>query len=68
MNVTDIIAKSGGPYRLARALGINHSAVLRWTRVPPGRAHAVARIAEISLHDINDELWPIDGHVEQESA
>lgn len=68
MNVTEIIAKAGGPNRLARALGINRSAVARWTRVPPERAHIVAQMAEISLQDINDKLWPVADHPEQESA
>ena len=49
------LERVGGPAALARALGINASAVTQWRRLPPGRAFEVAQLAGM---DVSDFLRP----------
>jgi hypothetical protein len=54
MKTQEIIAKAGGPNSVARELGISHTSVLRWKRVPPKYAKRVAALSGVPLH----EIWP----------
>lgn len=44
--ITDAISAAGGVTKLAKLIGITHSAILQWDKVPPGRALDVERATE----------------------
>lgn len=56
--IKDIIARAGGPAKLAASLGITSAAVSQWTRVPAERVLAVARASGLPAHDIRPDLYP----------
>jgi DNA-binding transcriptional regulator YdaS (Cro superfamily) len=58
MDTRTIITLAGGPSRVARAIGVHHSSVVKWTRVPPLRARAVARLAGLQPHDVRPDIYP----------
>jgi DNA-binding transcriptional regulator YdaS (Cro superfamily) len=57
MNMRDIIASGGGASKLARALGLHHTTVLGWDRVPAERVPAVSAVTGIPRHELRPELW-----------
>ena len=44
--------------KLAVELGITHSAVSQWRRVPAERVLAVERLTGVSRHDLRPDLYP----------
>ena len=54
MSIKAIIKKAGGPSHVARLLGIHHSAVIRWGKVPD---HHVVRF-EAATGIPREELRP----------
>lgn len=57
MNTKDVIAAAGGASALARALGLHHTTVLGWKRIPAERVPAVSRLIGISRHELRPDLW-----------
>jgi DNA-binding transcriptional regulator YdaS (Cro superfamily) len=51
------IAAAGTRYRLARLLGINPSAVLRWKRVPTERILEIERMVGIPREELRPDLY-----------
>lgn len=58
MEVSEIIAAAGGPAKLARQLGLHHTTVLGWRRVPAERALAVEAITGIPRHKLRPDIYP----------
>lgn len=55
------IDAAGGPTKLAKALGVTHSAVSHWTRVPAERVLAVAKASGIAPHLLRPDIYPPPG-------
>ncbi|MCX8003344.1 MAG: helix-turn-helix domain-containing protein [Burkholderiaceae bacterium] len=53
-----LIARAGGPARLARALGITPAAVSQWQRVPAERLHQVAALLGQPASRLRPDLFP----------
>ena len=51
------IEKAGGIAALARELGIKHTAIYSWSRVPAGRVLEVERITGISRHELRPDIF-----------
>lgn len=49
--------KAGGVVALARELGIKHTALYSWKRVPAGRVLEVERISGISRHAMRPDIF-----------
>lgn len=67
MDIKDILGAAGGPSAVARKIGRHHSTVLRWTRVPPRHARAVAALTGIALHVIRPDIYPAPSPVPSQS-
>lgn len=57
MDIREIIKRGGGPSKLARSLGLHHTSVLGWQRVPAGRVKRVSELTGVPLYEIRPELW-----------
>lgn len=55
--VSDAAEKAGGVVALARELGIRHTALYSWTRVPAERVLDIERITGISRHDLRPDIF-----------
>lgn len=55
--VTKAAEKAGGVVALARELGIKHTALYSWNRVPAERVLDVERISGISRHDLRPDIF-----------
>ena len=53
----EAIRLAGGARALARELGIDHSAIIRWERVPPLRVLEVERLTGISRHQLRPDIF-----------
>jgi len=51
------LEKAGGVRALARALGISHTAILQWRRVPYERLLEVEKITGIRRETLRPELY-----------
>ncbi|MBT9373413.1 Cro/CI family transcriptional regulator [Rhizobium sp. CSW-27] len=49
--------QAGGVVSLARELGIKHTSLYRWARVPAARALEFERITGISRHDLRPDVY-----------
>lgn len=49
--------KAGGVVSLARELGIKHTAMYSWKRVPAERVLDIERIAGISRHELRPDIF-----------
>lgn len=49
--------KAGGVVALARELGIKHTAMYSWNRVPAERVLEVERITGISRHELRPDIF-----------
>lgn len=54
----DILKKHGVRAKIARELGLNHSAPYQWRDVPANRVIAVARILSVSPSVLRPDLYP----------
>lgn len=52
------LKERGSLTAMARELGISHSAILQWVRIPAERVLVVERITGISRHDLRPDLYP----------
>lgn len=55
--VTKAASRAGGVTALARALGIKHTALYSWTRVPAERVLDIERITGISRHELRPDIF-----------
>jgi DNA-binding transcriptional regulator YdaS (Cro superfamily) len=55
--VAQAAEKAGGVVALARELGIKHTALYSWQRVPAERVLEIERISGISRHDIRPDVF-----------
>lgn len=49
--------KAGGVVALARELGIKHTAMYSWNRVPAERVLDIERVTGISRHDLRPDIF-----------
>jgi DNA-binding transcriptional regulator YdaS (Cro superfamily) len=56
-DIRSIAAIVGGVVALSRALGLSHSAVSAWTRIPAERVLDVERITGVSRELIRPDLY-----------
>lgn len=49
--------KAGGIVSLARELGIKHTSLYSWPRVPAGRVLDFERISGLSRHEIRPDVY-----------
>lgn len=49
--------KSGGVVSLSRELGIKHTALYSWKRVPAERVRDISRITGLSPNDIRPDIF-----------
>lgn len=59
LTLRDVISIAGGCVQLSRALGIDHTAVVKWKRVPARRLAEVARITGIAPQVLRPDLAEI---------
>lgn len=55
--VTQAAEKAGGVVALARELGIKHTALYSWNRVPAERVLDIERITGISRHEQRPDIF-----------
>ena len=55
--VTQAAEKVGGVVALSRELGIKHTAMYSWNRVPAERVLDIERITGISRHDLRPDIF-----------
>ena len=58
--VDDAIRAAGGPTKLARALGLDHSTIIGWRRigrVPAERVRKVSEVTGIAAHLLRPDLF-----------
>lgn len=58
MDIAIIIKAAGGVTSLAKKLGISHSSVIEWKRVPPRHAMKISEITGIALHELRNDIFP----------
>ena len=57
MDIKDLIRRGGGPSKIGRALGLSHSTVLGWSKVPAEHVLAVETETGISRHEIRPDVF-----------
>lgn len=57
MSIKAIIKKAGGPSKVARLLGIHHSAVLRWQDVPYERVLELEAATGIPREELRPDFF-----------
>ncbi|WP_408736782.1 Cro/CI family transcriptional regulator [Acetobacter thailandicus] len=57
MNIQAIIKEIGGPSHVARLLGISHSTVLRWKRIPDNRIIAFEAATGVPRELLRPDLF-----------
>lgn len=57
MDIRAIVRAGGGPLKLGKALGLKHSSVCCWTRVPAPHVRSVSKLTGIALHDLRPDLY-----------
>ncbi|MBO1325371.1 helix-turn-helix domain-containing protein [Acetobacter sp. TBRC 12305] len=57
MSIKAIIKRAGGASTVARLLGIHHSAVVRWEKVPDGRVVALEAATGIPREELRPDLF-----------
>lgn len=55
--ITIAASKSGGIVALARELGIRHTALYSWKRIPAERVLDIERITGISRHELRPDIF-----------
>jgi len=55
--VTQIRATRGLPVEVARACGIERSAVYQWHRVPVEQVHTVAKVLDLTPEQIRPDIF-----------
>lgn len=55
--MSEIIRRTGGLVKTAKAVGRHHATILGWTRVPPQHVKAVSAASGIPAHELRPDLW-----------
>lgn len=55
--VTKAAEKAGGVVALSRELGIKHTALYSWKRVPAERVVDIERVTGISRHELRPDIF-----------
>lgn len=55
--VSQAAERAGGVVALARELGIKHTAMYSWTRVPAERVLDIERVTGISRHELRPDIF-----------
>lgn len=55
--VTKAAEKAGGVVALSRELGIKHTAMYSWKRVPAERVADIERVTGISRHELRPDIF-----------
>jgi DNA-binding transcriptional regulator YdaS (Cro superfamily) len=57
--IIEACAAVGGVVKLAKLLGITHSAILQWDKVPPNRALDVERVtaSRVTRYDMRPDIY-----------
>lgn len=55
--VREAASRTGGVVALARELGIKHTALYSWRRVPDKRVLQIERLTGISRHDMRPDIF-----------
>ncbi len=61
MDVSEVIKAGGGPLKLSKALGCDHSSVIGWRtrgQVPVERVLPLERLLGIPRHDLRPDIYP----------
>lgn len=59
MDIREIIRAGGGPTKLGQAVGLKHSSVIAWKRVPADHLAAVSQATGIPPHVLRPDLAEI---------
>jgi DNA-binding transcriptional regulator YdaS (Cro superfamily) len=57
MDVKALIKTAGGPTKVARGLGLSHSTVIGWDRIPAAHVPALSRLLNIPRHELRPDMW-----------
>ncbi len=57
MHIKEIIKKAGGGVKLAKKIGIYHSAVYRWKHIPVQRLSDVEKITGIPREELRPDIF-----------
>lgn len=57
MDITEIIERAGGVTKVARECGLTHPSVSVWTQVPPRHVLTVARLSNLTPHEIRPDIF-----------
>lgn len=57
MSIRSIIKRAGGPSKVARLLGIHHSAVIRWDNIPYERVIPLEEATGIPREELRPDLF-----------
>ncbi|WP_282758356.1 hypothetical protein [Komagataeibacter saccharivorans] len=57
MNVHEIIRRAGGPLKVGKAINRHHATIIGWKRVPAEHARTVARMADLTPHDLRPDVF-----------
>lgn len=57
MELSKIIAKAGGPSKVAKAIGRHHTSILGWKRVPVEHVKAMETLTGIPRHILRDDVY-----------
>lgn len=60
--IDDIIDRAGSKAKLARHLGIKHSSLYNWRRVPAARVIEIEKLTGISRHKIRPDIFGCGEH------
>ena len=66
MKTKELIARLGGPSIVGKVVGVSHSAVCQWTRIPAHHCAALANWSAmqdkpVSREEMRPDLWPPEG-------
>ena len=57
MDIKAIVARGGGPTKLGKAIGLAHSSVVCWKRVPISHVRPVEELTGIPRHILRPDVY-----------
>lgn len=58
LNTKEIVRAAGGPKKLGALLGIDHSTISGWKRIPAHHATRIAEISGVPAHVMRPDVFP----------